>query len=295
MSATDATATPAVGRARPATTGRPPRAGLGSCLRWELRKLRAQLRTRAVLAAAVILPIPVVVVIHGQSRPPKDTLFGRFATENGFALALLVLGFAAQWALPLLTAVVAGDIFASEDQHGTWKTVLTRSAGRGRLFWAKTIAACGFTTLVLVLLAASTIVSSVLIVGHQPLTGLTGQTIPPRTALELVSASWASMLPPMLAFTCLALLLSVWSRNPAVGIAAPVVIGMVMQLVGALGGVEAIRPFLLSTPTEAWHGLLTSPRFTGPLVEGSLACAAWAVICLVAAFLVLRRRDITGG
>ena len=76
------------------------------------------------------------------------------------------------------------------------------------------------------------------------------------------------MLPPMLGFTCLAILLSVWSRNPAVGIAAPVVIGMVMQLVGALGGVEAFRPFLLTTPFEAWHGLLADPRFTGPLTEG---------------------------
>ncbi len=291
MSATDVAPhhvqNPATGRRRPA--------GLGAALRWEVRKLRAQLRTKAVLAAAVIAPVPVVVVIHGQSRPPKDMLFGRFATENGFALALLVLGFAAQWALPLLAAIVAGDIFASEDQHGTWKTVLTRSASRGRLFWAKTIAAFGFTTLVLVLLAVSTIAASVLIVGHQPLIGLTGQTIPAATALRLVVVSWATMLPPMLAFTCLALLLSVWSRNPAVGIAAPVVLGMVMQLVGALGGVEAIRPFLLSTPSEAWHGLLTEPRFTGPLTEGAVACGAWAVICLAAAYLILRRRDITGG
>lgn len=269
--------------------------GTGAVLRWEVRKLAAQLRTKAVLVAAVLVPIPVVVVIAGQSRPPKDTLFGRFATENGFALALLILGFAAQWALPLLTAIVAGDIFASEDSHGTWKTVLTRSAGRGRLFWAKTITAFGFALLVLLLLAVSTITASVLVVGHQPLTGLTGQTIAPHSALALVAASWATMVPPMLAVTSLALLLSVWSRNPAVGIAAPVVIGMVMQLVGALGGVEALRPYLLSTPAEAWHGLLTAPRFTGPLVEGALACGVWAVLCLTAAYLVLRRRDITGG
>ena len=103
------------------------------------------------------------------------------------------------------------------------------------------------------------------------------------------------MVPPMLGFTCLAILLSVWSRNPAVGIAAPVVIGMVMQLVGALGGVEAIRPFLLTTPFESWHGLLAEPRFTGPLVEGLLVSAVWCVVCLGAAFLMLRRRDITGG
>ena len=264
-------------------------------LRWEVRKLRAQYRAKAVLIGAAVLPIVVVVVIHGQSRPPKDTLFGRFAIDNGFALALLVLGFAAQWVIPLLTAVVAGDIFASEDQHGTWKSVLTRSTSRGQLFWAKTLTAAGFAVAVLIVLAASTVASSVLIVGHQPLTGLTGQTIPAAEALRLVALSWATMLSPMLGFTCLAILLSVWSRNPAVGIAAPVVIGMVMQLVGALGGVEAIRPFLLTTPFEAWHGLLADPRFTGPLTEGLLTSAAWCVLSLGAAFHMLRRRDITGG
>jgi ABC-2 type transport system permease protein len=267
----------------------------GAALRWEIRKLRAQLRAKAVLVGALVLPVVVVVVIHGQSRPPKDTLFGRFATVNGFALALLVLGFASQWVLPLLTAVVAGDIFASEDQHGTWKTVLTRSTSRAQLFWAKTLTACGFAVIVLAVLATSTIVSSVLIVGHQPLTGLSGQTIPAAEALRLVAASWATMLPAMLGFTCLAILLSVWSRNPAVGIAAPVVIGMVMQLVGALGGVEAIRPFLLTTPFEAWHGLFADPRFTGPLTEGLVTSAVWCAVSLGAAFVTLRRRDITGG
>jgi ABC-2 type transport system permease protein len=264
-------------------------------LRWEVRKLRAQYRAKAVLLGAVLLPIAVVVIIHGQSRPPKDTLFGRFATENGFALALLVLGFASQWVLPLLTAVVAGDIFASEDQHGTWKTVLTRGTSRSQLFWAKTLTAGGFAVLVLALLATSTIVASVLVVGHQPLTGLSGQTIPGGTALRLVALSWATMLPAMLGFTCLAILLSVWSRNPAVGIAAPVVIGMVMQLVGALGGVEAIRPFLLTTGFESWHGLFAQPRFSGPLVEGLLVSGVWCALSLAAAFVLLRRRDITGG
>jgi ABC-2 type transport system permease protein len=272
-----------------------PRVGLGAAVRWEARKLRAQLRAKALLAGAVIAPVAVVLVVHSQPRPPKDTLFGRFATENGFAMALLVLGFASQWVLPLLTAIVAGDIFASEDQHGTWKTVLTRSVSRSKLFWAKTLVATGFMVVALVLLAASTIVSSLLLVGHQPLIGLSGQTIQPRAALELVSASWATMLLPMLGFTCLALLFSVWSQNAAVGIAAPVVLGLVMQLVGALGGIETLRPFLLSSPFEAWHGLLAEPRFTGPLWDSVLTSAGWSVVCLAAAFLILRRRDITGG
>src|SRR4051794_19650996 len=91
------------------STGRP---GFGSALRWESRKLRAQMRAKALLVGAAIVPVAVVVIVHSQARPPKDTLFGRFATENGYAMALLILGVAAQWVLPLLTAIVAGDIFA---------------------------------------------------------------------------------------------------------------------------------------------------------------------------------------
>ncbi|HEY0644534.1 MAG TPA: ABC transporter permease [Nocardioides sp.] len=278
-----------------APTTEPAQAGLGAAVRWEARKLRAQLRSKALLAGAVLAPIAVVVVVGAQSRPPKDTLFGRFATENGFAMALLVLGFASQWILPLVTAVVAGDIFASEDQHGTWKTVLTRSVSRSRLFWAKVLVSIAFGLVALVLLAGATIAASLLLVGHQPLMGLSGQVIGPGPALEVVAASWATMAPPLVAFTCLALLFSVWSRNAAVGIAGPVVIGMVMQLVGSLGGIEAVRPYLLTTPFEAWHGLLAEPRFTGPLLDGLLTSAVWSAVCLVAAFLVLRNRDITGG
>jgi ABC-2 type transport system permease protein len=271
------------------------RPGFGAAVVWETRKLRAQLRTKALLVGALLVPVAVVLIVHSQPRPPKDTLFGRFATENGFAMALLILGFATQWVLPLLTAIVAGDIFANEDQHGTWKTVLTRSMSRSKLFWAKALVATVFALLALVLLAASTIASSLLIVGHQPLTGLSGQTIAPSHALALVSASWAAMALPMVGFTCLAVLFSVWSRNGAVGIAAPVVIGLVMQLIGALGGIESLRPYLLSTPFEAWHGLLADPRFTGPLTESVVTSAGWSLVCLVAAFLVMRRRDITGG
>ncbi len=266
-----------------------------AAVRWELRKLRGQLRAKAVLLAAVLGPIPVVVVIHGQSRPPKDSLFGRFATDNGFALSLLVLGFAAQWALPLLTAIVAGDIFASEDQHGTWKTVLTRSTSRTQLFGAKALVAAAFAILVVALLATSTTVAALLVVGRQPLVGLSGQTIEPSTALALVAASWATMLPPVLGFTCLAVLLSVWSRNPAVGIATPVVLALVMQLLGALGGLDLVRRGLLTTPFDSWHGLMTAPHFTGPLTQGLVVSAAWSGLTLVAAYVLLRRRDITGG
>ncbi len=264
-------------------------------IRWEASKVGAQARARWTLLICLVAPVAIVIVINAQQRPPKDSLYGRYIHQSGFAVALLVVGFAAQWILPLLTALVAGDIFASEDQHGTWKTVLTRSTSRGQLFWAKTVTALGFATLALFILATVTIVASVLVVGHQGLIGLTGQVIPSGTSARLIVESWAIQLAPLLGFTCLAILLSVRSRNPAVGIAAPVVLGLVMQLAGGLGGISAVRPLLLTTPFETWHGLLAQDRFYAPLIAGLVVSAVWCSACLAAALATLLRRDITEG
>jgi ABC-2 type transport system permease protein len=289
---TTTTGTATAVAAPPAVRAHP---SLLDAVRVELSKISAQLRAKIALLLCLIGPVLVVLVVNGQGRPPKDSLYGRYVHESGYAVPLLILGFATQWLLPLLTALVAGDIFASENHHGTWKTILTRSASRSQVFWAKTITAVLFALTALLVLAVSTIVASVLIVGHQSLVGLTGQLIPSGRAAGLVAASWATAIAPLLGFTCLAILLSVRTGNPAFGIAAPVVIGMVMSLVGTLGGVEAIRPYLLTTPFESWHGLLAQHQFLSPLVTGLIVSAGWCLVCLGLAYTSLRRADITEG
>jgi ABC-2 type transport system permease protein len=261
---------------------------------FELRKLAAQRRSWITLLAAAILPFVLVIVLDGQARPPKDTLFGRFIHESGWAVPLLLLGFAGQWFLPLLTSIVAGDIFASEDHHGTWKTVLTRSVSRTQLFFGKVFVAIGFALVAYLILGVCTIAASVWIIGHQPLSGLSGQMIPSHDAARLVVESWLGVAAPLIGFTGLAMLLSVLTRNVAVGIAAPVALGLVMQLVGAVGGLDLVRPLLLTTPMETWHGLFATPRFTAPLEVGLIVSAAWSVVSISIAYVVFRRRDYQG-
>ncbi|MDE3070649.1 MAG: hypothetical protein KGJ43_07965, partial [Acidobacteriota bacterium] len=73
-----------------------------------------------------------------------------FAAQAGFAHELVLLGmrpvategvllFESAFFLPLIAALVAGDIVAAEDGNGTLKTILTRSVGRGQVFAAKVI------------------------------------------------------------------------------------------------------------------------------------------------------------
>ena len=262
-------------------------------LAWELRKLRAQLRVRLAFAACLLGPVLLAVFLNAQSGLPKDTLFGRYVHGSGFALPLLVLGFAGTWAFPVLTSVVAGDIFATEDAHGTWPSLLTRSRSRSEVFTGKAFA----STLVALALLATTSLSSLaaglLLAGNRPLVGLSGTELAPGRALALVLLCWACAVPPLLAFTALSWLLSVVSRNPLVGVGGPFLLGLVMQLLSLVGSFGRATNLLLTTPFTAWRGLVRETPFYGPLWQGALVSLVWAVPCAYAARRVLLKRDIT--
>lgn len=263
--------------------------------RWEVAKLVRQVRTRLVALACVLAPFLFVAALKAQTTTPQDTLFGRWVHDSGFAVPLVVLGFAGQWALPALTSVVAGDIFACEDRHGTWRTILTRSRSRAQVFAGKTLAALTYAVAVTVLLGVSSLLAGTLVVGRQPLVGLSGTLLSPGHATVLVLASWASVLPPVLGFTGLGLLLSVAGRNGALGIGGPVVIGLLMQLGAMVDLPVPVRTLLLGTPFGTWHGLFTDPPFQGPLLWGAAVGAGYLVLSVGGAYALLRRRDITGG
>jgi len=273
----------------------PRRTGAGTVYRWELEKLTAQWRARIAVLACLLGPPVATLVLGTQQQTPSDTLFGRWVQVVGLAVPLLVLSFAAQYAIPLLTGLVAGDVFASEDHYGTWKTILTRGPGRSAIFWGKTLAAGTYTVVILALLAVSSTVSGLLIVGRQPVVGLDGTSIPAGRATVLVLLAWATALAPALGFTALGVLFSVLTRNGPAGIIGPVVVGGLMQVYGFVGSVTAVRMCLLTTPFDAWHGLLVGRPYYPPLVHGLIASAVYTVVCLTVAVTVLRRRDFDQG
>jgi ABC-2 type transport system permease protein len=262
-------------------------------LPWELRKLLAQTRVRVAFLVCLFGPPLLALVLSLQDGLPKDTLFGRHVHASGFALPLVVLGFASVWAFPLLTSVVAGDVFSSEDAHRTWPGLLTRDRSRGEVFTGKVLAAVVSALALLTTTALSSLAGGVALAGSHPLIGLSGAPLSPGHATELVLLSWLTAVPPLLGFTALGCLLSVVSRNSVVGVGAPVVLGLVMQLVSLLGGLGTATNALLTTPFLAWRGLVRDDPYYGPLWQGALVSLVWTVACLVPARVVLTRRDVT--
>jgi ABC-2 type transport system permease protein len=257
----------------------------------ERTKLMGQLTPRLTLAACAVGPFAFCVALRLQESTPSDTLFGRAVLESGFAAALVVLGFAALWVIPALASLAGGDLFSAEDRHRTWPTLLTRSRSRAELFVAKVLVALTFSCLAVAVLAVSSLVASWLVIGFPGLIDLSGVLRSPSQSLLRVALAWLSVVPPALGVTAVAILFSVATRSGAAGIGLPVVAALTMQLLAFLDGPAIVHRLLLTSAFGAWHGLLTEPPYYGPLLHGAIVSAAYAVVCLAAAYRVLQRRD----
>ncbi|MCX4409924.1 MULTISPECIES: ABC transporter permease [unclassified Streptomyces] len=261
--------------------------------RFELVKLVSQWRIRLLVLACWIAPALFVAAVSQQSTLPSDTLFGRWMHATGWAGTLVMLGFAGTWALPLLTSVVAGDVFASEDRLGTWRHLLVAVRSPRRIFAAKALASLTVILLLVAGLAASSTAGGIVAVGNQPLAGLDGHLLSPADAAGKVPLAWICVLAPTLALAAIGLLGSVTLGRSPMGLLLPALVALAMQLAQMMPLPAAVRLALPSYAFIAWNGLFTSPMQLGPLLIGIGVSLLWAVTATVLAYVLFLRRDFT--
>jgi ABC-2 type transport system permease protein len=276
-----------------ATIAAPQRVPVTRGYRFELVKLLSQWRVRLLLLASWIGPAVVVAVISKQSALPADTVFGRWLHATGWAAPLVGLGFSGTWALPLLTSVVAGDVFASEDRLGTWRHLLVAIRSPRRIFVAKALASLTVILLLVAGLACSSAAAGVVVVGNRPLVGLDGHVLAPADAAGKVLLAWVCALAPTLALAAIGLLGSVTLGRSPMGLLLPAVVGLGMQVAQILPLPVAVRLALPGYAFIAWHGLFTSPTQFGPLLIGIVVSLLWAVVATALAYWLFLRRDFT--
>ncbi len=272
------------------------RPGVGTVYRWELRKLRAQKRTYIGFVVAIAIPAIFTIALLADSEGgPEGIPFGSYVRETGLAIPLVSLGFGSIWLIPLLTALVAGDIVANEDQNGTLKTILTRSVERWHVFAGKLLAAFTYAAAVLALYVLTALLLGGLAFGFEPVTLLSGTVVSTGRGIALIGAGTLAYLMPVLAIASIALLLSTITRNSAASVVGALMVSIMLQVLGALSALDFLDPYLLSTQFNAWQGLLRDPVDWDPVIRGAWVSAAYAIPALFAALTAFVRRDVTGG
>jgi ABC-2 type transport system permease protein len=263
--------------------------------RWELRKLLAQKRTYMGLVTVALIPLAFVIALSVRRGGPNDVAFGRYVHQSGLAIPLVILIFASNFLLPLVTALVAGDIVASEDHNGTLKTILTRSLDRGEIFAGKFLASATYAIAALALMCTVATVAGTIASGFHPIVSLSGTRVSAPTALALVYLSFGVYYIPTLAIVAIGILLSTATRNSAAAVVGTVLFVVLLNLVDIIPGLGGLAPYVLPHQFDAWMGFLRSPIDWSPIVRAIWVSALFAIPSGFAGYLIFLRRDVAGG
>ena len=278
---------------RPHTVVPPTPVRLGRVYRFELVKLLAQWRLRAVFLACLVVPALYTAVVSSQTSLPADSVYGRWMNQSGWAGSLAVLVFMGTLALPLVTCVVSGDIFAVEDRLGTWRHLLVTVRSPRLIFAGKALAALTVTVSLFVPLVLSSMMGGLLVVGSHPLPGLDGHPIGSGELAELVLLSWVSVIPPTLAFSAIGLLGSVTFGRSPLGLLMPVAFAVVLELVHVMPVPVALRVATPTSPFTTYRGLFTQPAQLDMFALGLVVSTVWTVLTAYLAYWTFIRRDFT--
>lgn len=264
---------------------------------WELRKLAAQRRTYLGLALAALVPVGFAIGLKESppSRIPHgtdpDVIFGSYVAVTGLALPLQTLVFAALLLLPAVAALVAGDIVATEHEHHTLKSILTRGASRSDVFAAKVAATATYVLCALLLFTIVGLVAGAVTFGVHDL-----PTTPPVSPLPAAAYVFAAVVVfawPLLAVTSFGLLFSTLFRNSASAIIAMLALAFALQIITFIPGISHdIERILLARQFNAWQALGRGHISAEPLLECAGVSFVYAAVPLVFAWRRFTSQDV---
>jgi ABC-2 type transport system permease protein len=261
--------------------------------RFELVKLTSQWRIRLLVIVCWVAPALFVAGVSRQSTLPVDTLFGRWMHATGWAGPLVTLGFAGLYALPLLTSLVAGDVFAAEDRLGTWRHLLVAVRSPRRIFASKALASLAVILVLVAGMLVSSAAGGLIAVGNRPLIGLDGLVLSAGDAAGRVVLAWTCALAPTLALAAIGLLGSVALGRSPIGLLLPALVALALQLLQTFPLPVAVRLALPGYAFVSWNGLFDRPPQLRPLLIGVVVALVWAVTATGLAYALFVRRDFT--
>ena len=177
---------------------------------------------------------------------------------NGYLLAYIIL----QTLLihvPLLIALVSGDMISGEANMGTLRLLITKPVSRGKLVSAKFIASAIYTILLLLWMAVWALFLSMLIFGTDDMIIMKSQVVTQVLKSDvfwryLAAFGFAAL--SMITVSSLAFFLSIFAENSIGPIIACMSIVIVFTILNTLNLpiFNAVKPFLFTSHMLGWKG-----------------------------------------
>jgi ABC-2 type transport system permease protein len=195
---------------------------------------------------------------------------------NGYLVCFVILNLLLVH-VPILVALIAGDMISGEANMGTLRLLASKPISRTQLLLIKFIASCIYTFLLLIWVALLSLFLSMLLFGTNEL------FVARETDSDIIAASdvfWRYMAAfafatiGMITVAALSFMLSVFADNSIGPIVATVCILIVFTILTQMQIPfydETVKPYLFTTHMLGWKGFFYVKGIEGVTINGSVS------------------------
>ena len=194
---------------------------------------------------------------------------------NGYLVCFVILNLLLIH-VPILVALIAGDMISGEANMGTLRLLVSRPVSRTQLLAVKFVAACIYTLLLLLWVAFLSLFVSMVIFGTNDLfvaRETDSNIIASADVLWRYMAAFLFAAIGMITVAALAFMLSVFADNSIGPIVATVCVIIVFTILTQLQIPfydETVKPWLFTTHMLGWKGFFYVKGDEGVTINGSL-------------------------
>lgn len=199
--------------------------------------------------------------------------------------------------VPLLIALVTGDLVSGEGAMGTIRLLLTKPISRTKILFSKYIAGCVYTLVILLWMAFLALIVGKWLFGSGDLMVLNSDGL---IVLQEHDLGWRFLCGFSIAYlslvmiATLSLTLSCFSENSIGPIVTTMAIIILFTIIGALDVpvLQKIQPYLFTNHMVSWRNFFEDPLPYDEIVESAVILLVHIVGLLGVAVYKFNRKDI---
>jgi ABC-2 type transport system permease protein len=270
----------------------------------ELFKIFKKPRTYIAFAAiaAIVFLIQLAIYVDGKTylsfilQSLQETFQVNGVILNGYFVCFIVL----QTLLvhvPLLIALVSGDIVAGEANMGTLRLLLTKPISRTKLMLSKFLATTVYTVMLLTFMAVLALFGSMLIFGTGDMINFKSDMVIILDASDVFwryIAAFGFAALSMITVSSLALLLSVFADNgigPIIGTMAIIIVFTILTTMN-IPFFNALKPFLFTNHMLNWKGFFERPVDATEVLKSAIVLVIHIFLFVSVAIFIFQKKDI---
>jgi ABC-2 type transport system permease protein len=270
----------------------------------EFIKIAAKPRSYIGIGAITLIVLIILFAMKADglafislvTQPFEQSLSFEGNILNGNLIAFLILQMLIIH-VPLLIALVTGDLISGEGAMGTIRLLLTKPISRTSILFSKYLAGCAYTLVILLWLGFLALFVGKLLFGSGDLMFLNSDGL---VVLQEKDLMWRFLCGLSVAFLSLAtiatlsLTLSCFSENSIGPIVSTMAIIILFTIIGMLDvpALHKIQPYLFTSHMMAWRDFFEDPLPADKIIRSCGILTIHIVALLSIAVYKFNRKDI---